>query len=70
VQLLKVILADQPRLPGAACRGRHELFDPVVGNGPRFQHREQHRRAEAARVCAGCPERHHCPDVTTAMDAA
>ncbi|MGH3897571.1 MAG: hypothetical protein ACRDTA_04825 [Pseudonocardiaceae bacterium] len=29
IKLLAVILADLPKLDGAACRGRHELFDPM-----------------------------------------
>ncbi|MGH3673299.1 MAG: hypothetical protein ACRDSH_22180 [Pseudonocardiaceae bacterium] len=38
VQLLKKILADQPWLPGAACRGRgYELFDPIRGNSAQSQ---------------------------------
>lgn len=32
VRLLTAILTDQPRLVGAACIGRHELFDPICGN--------------------------------------
>ncbi|MGH3522204.1 MAG: hypothetical protein ACRDU4_05100 [Mycobacterium sp.] len=71
VRLLSAILTDSPRLPGAACRGRHAMFDPIRGNEPGFQRREQVRRTEAARVCAGCPVIHRCPDVTTtATDAA
>jgi hypothetical protein len=31
--LLREILADIPRLPGASCTGKHALFDPVLGNG-------------------------------------
>ncbi|MGH3888769.1 MAG: hypothetical protein ACRDSZ_19790 [Pseudonocardiaceae bacterium] len=38
IKLLAVILADLPKLDGAACRGRHELFDPIRGNGHRYQH--------------------------------
>ena len=39
IQLLKQILADQPRLPGAACVGRHHVSDPLPGNDGRV-HRE------------------------------
>lgn len=67
VRLLATILAGQPRLPDAACRERHELFDPVRQDGsPRLQHQEQLRRERAAEVCAGCPARYCCPDVATA----
>lgn len=70
-RLLSAILANQPRLPGAACIGRHELFDPIRGNGSRFQHQEQIRRVEAARIRAGCPVIHYCPSVTAvAVEAA
>ncbi|HKR48837.1 MAG TPA: hypothetical protein VJT72_04510 [Pseudonocardiaceae bacterium] len=31
VALLEAILTDIPRLDGATCRGRHELFDPIRG---------------------------------------
>jgi WhiB family redox-sensing transcriptional regulator len=65
LDLLKEILAGVPRLPGAACIGRHELFDPVPGNGGhQHQRQEQIRRAEAARLCATCPAIRHCPSVT------
>jgi hypothetical protein len=62
--LLREILADIPRLPGASCTGKHALFDPVLGNGHRYQRRqEQIRLAEAARVCAGCPVIEQCTTV-------
>jgi hypothetical protein len=31
LELLQEILADLPRFPGAACIGRHDLYDPVSG---------------------------------------
>lgn len=62
--LLKAILADTVRLPGAACVGRHELFDQTPGNGRRYQCQERTRLAEAARVCATCPAIRHCMSVT------
>jgi WhiB family redox-sensing transcriptional regulator len=65
IKLLSGILAGTPRLPGAACIGRHELYDPIAGNGPQFQRAEQIRLAEAAQVCAGCPVIQRCPSVTT-----
>lgn len=55
--LLKVILADTVRLPHASCVGRHEMFDPILGNGRQYQAQEQIRLA-TARVGAGAqPER-------------
>ncbi|MGH3898462.1 MAG: hypothetical protein ACRDTA_09445 [Pseudonocardiaceae bacterium] len=41
VVLLEAILTDLPKLDGAACRGRQELFDPIRGNDHRYQHEEQ-----------------------------
>jgi hypothetical protein len=39
-----------PALPGAACRGKHHLFDEVIGpDRDRIQ-------AEALRICAACEE--------------
>jgi hypothetical protein len=64
VWLLAAVLAGQPRLPGAARRGRCELFDPIRGNSPRIQRQKQLWLAEAARVCAGCPVTQRCPDGT------
>ena len=61
IKLLSAVLANQPALPGAACRGRHEVLDPSRGNGHRYKGREQIRLEEAARVCAGCPVMQRCP---------
>ncbi len=70
IKLLAVILADQPKLDGAACRGRHALFDPIRCIDPQHYRREQIRRTEAARICSGCPVIHRCPDVTTTAGKA
>lgn len=64
VALLKEILADLLRLPGAACIGKHAMFDPVIGNGLQYRDQEQIRLAKAARLCATCPAIRHCPSVT------
>jgi hypothetical protein len=63
--LLKAILAGTVRLTGAACIGKHQLFDPLPGNGNQA-HREQERArvARALACCAGCPAIRHCPSVT------
>jgi hypothetical protein len=54
--LLKEILTDIPRLlPGAACIGHHESFDPVLGNGYWYRDQERAPLAKAAALCAGCP---------------
>jgi hypothetical protein len=47
VKLLAAILADLPQLTGAACVGRHQLFDPVLGNGRRYRDQERVRLAKA-----------------------
>jgi hypothetical protein len=39
--LLRSILADLLRLPGASCAGRHGLFEPVIGNGHWFERRSR-----------------------------
>jgi WhiB family redox-sensing transcriptional regulator len=41
-----------PRLPGARCRGRHELFDPPLPGPPEPIWR---RQAEALAECRRCP---------------
>ncbi|ORA66029.1 hypothetical protein BST23_11925 [Mycolicibacterium elephantis] len=46
-------LAASPNLTGAACRGRHDLFDPVDRDDPRV--------AEAVRICqTQCPALEAC----------
>ncbi len=54
VRLVGVILRDTPHLPGAACRGRFELFDDVAREDPAL--RAARLRAAAA-LCLGCPAR-------------
>jgi hypothetical protein len=68
IKLLSTILADTVRLTGAACIGKHQLFDQIPGNGG-HPHQEQIRRAEAARLCARCPAIRHCPSVTVTTGA-
>lgn len=70
VQLLYEILHGVPSLPGTPRRGRHELFDPVVGTTVRQQRAELERRAAAARVCGTCPSRLACLTVTTSATRA
>lgn len=59
VGLIAAIIADTPSLPGAACAGRSELFDPRRDNEP---YEAMQRRQEAARrirewTCPVQPER-------------
>ncbi len=46
VRLVGAILCGTPSLPGAACRGRHELYDEIPG-----QSREA--RAQRCELAAG-----------------
>jgi hypothetical protein len=55
--LLEALAGSTPRLPGAACRGRYELFDTAAGQ---FGYRMFQARAEALAVCAGCPVLREC----------
>lgn len=56
-RLVGVILAGAPSLPGAACRGRYDLFDEVPDRDPE-RHLLQRQRLElAAELCCGCPAR-------------
>ncbi len=48
IKLLSTILADTVQLPGAACLGKHHLFDPVSGTSRVHRHQEQQRVARAA----------------------
>jgi hypothetical protein len=66
--LRREILADTVRLSSAACVGRHELFDPIVGSGHRYRNQERVRLTKAARVCVGCPVIRHCTSVTLFAD--
>lgn len=44
--------------PGAACRGRHDLFDdPRPGENPDAL---KERQTAAAWICRGCPARPGC----------
>jgi WhiB family transcriptional regulator, redox-sensing transcriptional regulator len=56
-------LAGAPRLPGARCRGRWELFDyagyPPHGVAP---HDIDYARQAALNVCASCPALQSCRD--------
>lgn len=57
--LLEEILLDADKLTSAACAGRHELFDdPPPDEDPADTAR---RTTAAARLCATCPVRRHCP---------
>lgn len=67
VPLLEQILTDLPALSGAACIGRHELFDLAV-------HPEDQRTASAqariaaSRICSTCPHTSTCGDSLAAPE--
>ena len=65
IKLLSEILTDTARLPGASCVGRHELFDPVVGNGLVYRDQERARLTKAATVCATYPVQMQCITMVT-----
>jgi len=61
--ILAELAAATPRLPAARCAGRWELFDATIeaattGTGGAAELAA--RRAEALRLCAGCPELDPC----------
>lgn len=48
-------IGEIPELPGARCRGRHELFDATVaplGGDPEIT---EYARAAALQLCHTCP---------------
>lgn len=53
---LASVLMSTPAMPGAACRGKAELFDAAVGAGAEAQ--QAQRRCVA--VCSGCPSIEVC----------
>ncbi len=63
IKLVGAILRGTPSLPGAACRGRHELFDEIPGQPNRRGVAEilAQRRTAAAALCSQCPVRARCP---------
>lgn len=50
-----------PVLPGARCRGRHELFDAAIGEGQRGAKDDRdYARDAAVRICRQCPALGSC----------
>jgi WhiB family redox-sensing transcriptional regulator len=54
-------LGDVPQLPGARCRGRHELFDATI-NGTRGSDpgNVEYARSAAEQLCQACPALADC----------
>jgi hypothetical protein len=59
ITLLSVILAGTPQLNGAACVGRHQLYDEIPDRGQSDQRRQRYQAATG--VCSRCPVRVLCP---------
>ncbi|MGH3550781.1 MAG: hypothetical protein ACRDQU_22200 [Pseudonocardiaceae bacterium] len=71
IKLLSAILAGVQPLPGAACSGRHVLYDELHGGyGRRHRDQERERLQRAAACCASCPARTQCTTVTTSSTAS
>lgn len=58
--LLTAILADTPKLTGALCVGRAEMFDERGDDESADEAAE--RRGRAAALCTRCPARVECSD--------
>lgn len=57
---LLAAIGAAPALPGARCRGRHQLFD----SGPPGKHHDTRdaRHAQALALCNRCPSLRRCED--------
>ncbi|WP_175427944.1 WhiB family transcriptional regulator [Rhodococcus pyridinivorans] len=51
------------RLAGAACVGRHELFDAELDTARETATQRDTRHAAAVAICTGCPVRDTCRNV-------
>lgn len=60
IALLAEIFEGAPRLPGAACVGRPELFDPAAPGEDAETAAARH--TQARRLCAMCPQLRACGD--------
>lgn len=64
LNLLALVMQGTQPLPGAACDGRHELYDPMdatMGADPNAEY----QRAAAAKVCRNCLHVLECPHRVT-----
>lgn len=64
-RMLESLYARTPRLDGALCLNRWELFDPPAAAEPAAQQRLQ----TAAQICARCPVLDACHDWYTRLPA-
>ncbi|WP_030171788.1 MULTISPECIES: WhiB family transcriptional regulator [Actinomycetes] len=58
IALMAQILVDTPKMPDAACIGRHELFDPPVAYEDPGDVLDRHTAAVG--ICSTCPARTRC----------
>jgi hypothetical protein len=66
IMLVTAILRGTPSLPGAACRGEHELYDDVPGQSHRSHMLRRENFAASLILCRGCPVRPACPAASVA----
>jgi WhiB family transcriptional regulator, redox-sensing transcriptional regulator len=62
VSLLAEILRNTPKLTGAACQGRHVLFDPPERGQQLDDSDVQYRFESALRICSDCCCLRECSD--------
>lgn len=62
VALLSKVFAGLPKMDGAQCVGRHELFDPRGKDEDADAARQRH--TEAVALCRRCPALADCADFT------
>lgn len=65
--------SDVPDLDGAACKGRHELFDATVYQGPHKAGEVRidigYAREKAMQICATCPAIKSCSEWVDSIPA-
>lgn len=60
IEFAKRVLADTPNLSGAACIGRHALFDEQAHEDGETAEAAARRHQDAAALCRRCPVRAAC----------
>lgn len=59
-EFAKAVLADTPNLTGAACAGRHALFDPQAHEDGETTQQAAARHERAMSLCRWCPALAEC----------
>ncbi|WOC12616.1 transcriptional regulator [Gordonia sp. MP11Mi] len=65
IDLLSKVLADSPKLTGAACIGHHELFDAKSPDETPETVEDRHERAAA--LCWQCPALDDCTEWASSL---